>query len=197
MGLNLANEFCPQQVLYTVGNSQDTTVTICTLPAWFHSRGGLYISSTFSWVKQCEEVKKKASRILDVLQRNLLSCSKTVKERAHMGLVRLIAEYATAACSPHTKKDACEQHRRHPKKGCQICLRRLQPYQQCNINHQGPWLVISAISPHGARPDTGVAVIAFPSSPIPHPHPHPPSPPNAEPGPANNIIEHSSIHAPL
>ena len=43
---------------------------------------GVYISSTLSWAKQCEEVKKKASRILGVLQRNLSSCSETVKERA-------------------------------------------------------------------------------------------------------------------
>ena len=65
----------------------------------------VYISSTLSWAKQCEEVKKKASRILGVLQRNLSLCSETVKERAYMGLVRPIAEYASAAWSPHTKKD--------------------------------------------------------------------------------------------
>ena len=50
------------------------------------------------------KVKKKASRILGVLQRNLSSCSETVKERAFMGLVRQIAEYATAAWSSHTKR---------------------------------------------------------------------------------------------
>ena len=65
----------------------------------------VYISSTLSWAKQCEEVKKKASRILGVLQRNLSSCSETVKERAYTGLVRPIVEYASAAWSPHTKKD--------------------------------------------------------------------------------------------
>ena len=48
---------------------------------------------------------KKASRILGVLQRNLSLCSETVKERAYTGLVRPIAEYASAAWSPHTKKD--------------------------------------------------------------------------------------------
>ena len=66
---------------------------------------GVYISSTLSWAKQCEEVKKKASRILGVLQRNLSSCSETVKERAYTDLVRPVAEYASAAWSSHTKKD--------------------------------------------------------------------------------------------
>ena len=65
----------------------------------------VYISSTLSWAKQCEEVKKKASWILGALQRNLSSCSETVKERAYTGLVRPIAEYASVAWSPHTKKD--------------------------------------------------------------------------------------------
>ena len=71
----------------------------------FQKNLDVYISSTLSWAKQCEEVKKKAGRILGVLQRNLSSCSETVKERAYNGLVRPIAEYASAAWSPHTKKD--------------------------------------------------------------------------------------------
>ena len=45
---------------------------------------GVYILSTLSWAKQCEGVKKKASRILGVLQRNLSSYSETVKERAYI-----------------------------------------------------------------------------------------------------------------
>ena len=42
---------------------------------------------------------------MGVLQRSLSSCSESVKERAYVGLVRPIAEYASAAWSPHTKKD--------------------------------------------------------------------------------------------
>ena len=57
----------------------------------------VYISSTFSWAKQCEEVKKKASRIFGVLQRNLSSCCEIVREWAYMGLVRPVAEYAITA----------------------------------------------------------------------------------------------------
>ena len=54
---------------------------------------------------KCAEVKKKASRVLRILQRNLSSCSKAVKQRAYLALVRPTLEYATPAWSPHTKKD--------------------------------------------------------------------------------------------
>ena len=50
-------------------------------------------------------MKKKASRVFGVLQRNLYSCSKAVKQRAYLALVRPTLEYATPAWSPHTKKD--------------------------------------------------------------------------------------------
>ena len=66
---------------------------------------GVHITSSLSWAKQCEAVKKKANRVLGVLQRSLSSCSESVKERAYVGLVRPTAEYASAAWSPHTKKD--------------------------------------------------------------------------------------------
>ena len=45
------------------------------------------------------------SIILGVLQRNLSSCSKAVKQRAYLALVRPTLEYATPAWSPHTKND--------------------------------------------------------------------------------------------
>ena len=66
---------------------------------------GVHITCTLSWSKQALEVKKKANRVLGILQRNLASCSPAVKERAHMGLVRPITEYATTTWSPHTQKD--------------------------------------------------------------------------------------------
>ena len=50
-------------------------------------------------------MKKKASRVLGVLQTNLSSCSKAVKQRAYLGLVRPTLEYATPAWSPPTQKD--------------------------------------------------------------------------------------------
>ena len=43
-------------------------------------------------------------RVLGILQRNLSSCSRAVKERSYLSSVRPIVEYATVAWSPHTKK---------------------------------------------------------------------------------------------
>ena len=51
------------------------------------------------------EVKKKANKILGVLQRNLSSCSAVVKERAYLSLVRPVCEYSSVAWSPYTQKD--------------------------------------------------------------------------------------------
>ena len=43
-------------------------------------------------------------RVLGILQRNLSSYSRSIKERSYLSLVRPIVEYATVAWSPHTKK---------------------------------------------------------------------------------------------
>ena len=52
---------------------------------------------------QCVEAKKKAMRVLGILQGNLSSCDRSVKEHCYLSLVRPIVEYATVAWSPHTK----------------------------------------------------------------------------------------------
>ena len=41
---------------------------------------GVYITCTLSWQMQCVEAKKKAMRVLGILQRNLSSCDRSVKE---------------------------------------------------------------------------------------------------------------------
>ena len=46
---------------------------------------GVHIMCTLSWSKQALEVKKKANRVLGILQGNLASCSPAMKERAYMG----------------------------------------------------------------------------------------------------------------
>ena len=48
--------------------------------------------------------KKKAMRVLGILQRSLSSCGRYVKERSYLSLVRPIVEYATVAWFPQTKK---------------------------------------------------------------------------------------------
>ena len=63
------------------------------------------INNSLSWTKQAVEVKKKANKILGVLQRNLSSCSTVVKERACLSLVRPVCKYGSVAWSPYTQKD--------------------------------------------------------------------------------------------
>ena len=65
---------------------------------------GVYITCSLSWQMQCVEAKKKAMRVLGILQRNLSSCDRSVKEHCYLSLVHPIVEYATVAWSPHTKK---------------------------------------------------------------------------------------------
>ena len=64
--------------------------------ATFKKYLGVYITSSLNWSKQTVEGKKKANKILGVLQRNLQSCSRTVKERAYLTLVRPVREYGSA-----------------------------------------------------------------------------------------------------
>ena len=54
---------------------------------------GLHYQLPYGWSKQTVEVKKKANKMLGVLQRNLAwvaSYSRTVKERSYLSLVRAI-----------------------------------------------------------------------------------------------------------
>ena len=62
------------------------------------------ITSTLSWDTQCDEIKKKANKVIGVLQRILSWCSSNIKERAYLTLVRPLGEYATIAWSPYTVK---------------------------------------------------------------------------------------------
>ena len=50
-------------------------------------------------------MKKKANKILGVLQTNLSCCSAVVKERAYLSLVYPVCEYGAVAWRPHTQKD--------------------------------------------------------------------------------------------
>ena len=45
---------------------------------------GVYITCTLSWQLQCHEAKKKAMRVLRILQTNLSSCDRSVKASAYL-----------------------------------------------------------------------------------------------------------------
>ena len=64
---------------------------------------GVYITSSHNCTKQDVEVKKKANKILGVLQRSSTSCSAVVKEQAYLSLVRTVCEYGSVAWSPYTQ----------------------------------------------------------------------------------------------
>ena len=64
----------------------------------------VYITCTLSWQLQCNKTKKKAMKVLGILQRNLSSCDWLVKARSYLSLVHWIVEYSTVAFSPHTNK---------------------------------------------------------------------------------------------
>ena len=72
--------------------------TLCNTPlegVTFQKYLGVYSTNSLNWTKQAVEVKKKANKILGVLQRNLSSCSAVVKERAYLSLVRPVCEYGS------------------------------------------------------------------------------------------------------
>ena len=81
---------------------------LCNTPlegVTFQKYLGVYITNSLKWSKQAVEMKKKANKILGVLQLNLVSCSPVVKERAYLFLVRPVCEYGSVAWSPYSRKD--------------------------------------------------------------------------------------------
>ena len=82
--------------------------TLCNTPlegVTFQKYLGVFITNSLNWTKQAVEVKKKANKILGVLQRKLSSCRAAVKERAYLSLVRPVCECGSVAWSPYTQKD--------------------------------------------------------------------------------------------
>ena len=90
----------PSSFSYTLCNTLMEGVT-CMFQEYLE----VYITNSLNWTKRAVEVKKKANKILGVLQRNLASCSAVVKERAYLTLVRPECKYGSAAWSPYTQKD--------------------------------------------------------------------------------------------
>lgn len=97
MSMSITLKKTPSSHQYTLCNVLLERVT-------FQKYLGVHITSSLDWNLQCEEVKRKANKILGILQRNLSSCSSEIKARAYLSLVRPITEYATTAWSPHTSK---------------------------------------------------------------------------------------------
>ncbi|XP_072043010.1 uncharacterized protein [Amphiura filiformis] len=70
-----------------------------------HDYLGVTISDDLSWTAHCKKTTAKASRTLGMLRRTLSPCSKEVKTRAYLSLVRPQLEYGSEAWNPCTKTD--------------------------------------------------------------------------------------------
>ena len=64
---------------------------------------GANITNSLNWTKQAVGVKKKANKVLGVLQRNLSSCSAVVKERQQQVYFKLNIAYKACTCPQLTK----------------------------------------------------------------------------------------------
>ena len=70
-----------------------------------HDYLGVTISDDLKWTTHCRKTTTKASRTLGMLRRTLSACSKEVKSRAYLSLVRPQLEYSGEAWSPYTQND--------------------------------------------------------------------------------------------
>ena len=83
MSVNLKNS--PSQFSYSLCDAQ--------LDGACHQKYlGVYITCTLSWQLQCDEAKKKAMRVLGILQRNLSSCDRSVKASSYLSSLRPIVQ---------------------------------------------------------------------------------------------------------
>ena len=66
---------------------------------------GLIISKDLKWATHIDQIRKKASSTLGVVQRNLKRCPKSVKKTAYISLVRSTLEYGATVWDPYLEKD--------------------------------------------------------------------------------------------
>ena len=80
-----------------------------------HPYLGIELSKDLIWVAHINQVSNKANRTMGLLQRNLYTCSQSVKENAYKSLVRPKLEYCSAVWDPHNKntKTTLEKVQQH------------------------------------------------------------------------------------
>ena len=61
-----------------------------------------------SFSPHIQKIAAKATRVLNFIKCNLYNCSKEIKSKAYLTLVRPILEYASPVWDPHLIKD-CDQ----------------------------------------------------------------------------------------
>ena len=64
------------------------------------------LTSNMSFSPHIQKIAAKATRVLNFIKRNLYNCSKEIKSKAYLTLVRPILEYASPVWDPHLIKDS-------------------------------------------------------------------------------------------
>lgn len=67
---------------------------------------GVTISSDLRWTLHVNHISARATRVLNLLRRNIYSCSADTKALAYTSLVRPHLEFASAAWDPYTQADS-------------------------------------------------------------------------------------------
>ena len=71
-----------------------------------HPYLGVTLTSNMSFSSHIQKITAKATRVLNFIKRNLYNCSKEIKSKAYLTLVRPILEYASPVWDPHLIKDS-------------------------------------------------------------------------------------------
>ena len=71
-----------------------------------HPYLGVTLTSNMSFSPHIQKITAKATRVLNFIKRNLYNCSKEIKSKAYLTLVRPILEYASSVWDPHLIKDS-------------------------------------------------------------------------------------------
>ena len=73
-----------------------------------HPYLGITLTSNMSFSPHIQKIIAKATSVLNFIKSNLYNCSKEIKSKAYLTLVRPILEYASPVWDPHLVKD-CDQ----------------------------------------------------------------------------------------
>ena len=99
-----------------------------------HPYLGVILTSNMSFSPHIQKITVKATRVLNFIKRNLYNCSKEIKSKAYLTLVRPILEYASPVWDPHLIKDSDQIEKVHSKSSCSLGNIGLQLVKQCNSN---------------------------------------------------------------
>ena len=87
---------------------------------------GVTVSKDLRWASHCQTILHKANRTLGLLRRTLSPCSKEVKNRAYLALVRPQLEYGSEAWNPYNSTSIQGIERVQNESSSPLCASRLQ-----------------------------------------------------------------------